>query len=158
MRIHEFTSEQWLPVARAELFPFFADAANLQEITPPWLDFRVATPQPLAMRVGALIDSRLKVRGIPLRWRSEITAWEPPRRFIDEQRRGPYRLWIHEHLFEQREGGTMITDRVRYAVPGGALINWLFVRRDLVRIFAHRTTALGRRFGDRPSSRAPLAS
>jgi len=152
MKTHEFSSEQWLPATRDKVFPFFADAANLQEITPPWLDFRVATPQPLAMRVGALIDYRLKVHGIPLRWRSEITAWEPPHRFVDEQQRGPYRLWIHEHLFEERDGGTLVVDRVRYAVPGGALINWLFVRHDIARIFAHRTAALRQRFGKRESS------
>jgi ligand-binding SRPBCC domain-containing protein len=88
------------------------------------------------------------VRGVPLRWRSEITAWEPPRRFVDEQRRGPYRLWIHEHTFEALDGGrTLCDDRVRYAVPGGGLANRLLVAPDLRRIFAHRARKLRERFG-----------
>jgi ligand-binding SRPBCC domain-containing protein len=80
MTFHEFTAEQWLPVARDELFPFFADAGNLEALTPPWLNFHILTPQPIAIHVGTLIDYRLKVRGIPLRWWNEITAWEPPAR------------------------------------------------------------------------------
>lgn len=158
MKTHTFTEEQWLPAPRSAVFPFFADAANLQAITPPWLDFRIVTPEPTAMRVGAMIDYRLKVHGLPLCWRSEITAWEPPHRFVDEQRRGPYRLWIHEHLFAERDGGTLITDRVRYAVLGGALIDWLFVRRDIARIFAHRTAALRQHFANPSSALNPLAS
>ena len=125
MRTHEFRCELWLPRPLGEVFSFFADAGNLELLTPPQLNFHILTPRPLEMRVGLLIDYRLRERGIPLRWRSEITAWEPPHRFVDEERRGPYRLWQHEHLFEERDGGTVAIDRVRYAVPGGALINWL---------------------------------
>lgn len=146
MTLHEFTAEQWLPVSRHELFPFFADAANLEALTPPWMSFHILTPQPIAMQVGALIDYRLKVRGVLLRWRSEITAWEPPGRFVDEQVRGPFRRWIHEHRFEPRDGGTVAIDRVRYAVPGGALINWLLVRHDVARIFAFRMAKLRARY------------
>jgi ligand-binding SRPBCC domain-containing protein len=146
MKFHEFTAEQWLPVSADALFPFFADAGNLEEITPPWLRFEVITPRSLEMQVGALIDYRLRLHGLPLRWRSEITAWEPPRRFVDEQVRGPFRRWIHEHRLEARHDGTLVIDRVRYAVPGGALMNWIFVRRDVARIFSYRTAALGRRF------------
>ena len=90
------------------------------------------------------------MRGIPLRWRSEITAWEPPFRFVDEQRRGPYRLWIHEHRFEEENGGTVMTDHVRYAVLGGELVNRLFVRRDLERIFAYGREIVLQRFGPVP--------
>ncbi|MDB6151038.1 MAG: cyclase/dehydrase [Chthoniobacter sp.] len=146
MTIHEFTAEQWLPIPRDELFSFFADAANLEALTPPWLKFSIITPVPIAMRPGALIDYRLRVRGVPLRWRTEITAWEPPVRFVDEQIRGPFRRWIHEHRFEPRDGGTLAVDRLRYAVPGGALINWLIVRHDVARIFAFRTAKLRERF------------
>ena len=142
MTLHEFRSEQWLPVAREQLFLFFADAGNLQELTPPWLRFQIVTSQPIAMDVGTLIDYRLTVRGLPLRWRSKITTWEPPVRFVDEQVRGPFRRWIHEHRFEPRDGGTLAIDHVRYAVPGGPLINWLLVRHDVARIFAHRTEKL----------------
>jgi ligand-binding SRPBCC domain-containing protein len=94
------------------------------------------------MQKGCLIDYQLRVRGIPVRWRSEITAWEPPHRFVDEQRRGPYRLWMHEHVFEEHPEGTRVIDRVRYAVPGGQIIDRLFVRRDIETIFAFRRQKL----------------
>ena len=150
MRVHDFTTEAWLPRPRAEVFPFFAEAGNLEAITPPWLRFRVLTPGPLEMRRGALIDYRLRLRGVPIRWRTEITAWEPPDRFVDEQVRGPYRLWVHEHTFEPetRGGieGTRVRDHVRYAVPGGALVDALFVRREVAAIFAFRQRVLAERF------------
>jgi ligand-binding SRPBCC domain-containing protein len=126
----------------AAVFAFFADAFNLQRITPPWLHFQVITPGPIEMRVGAIIDYRIRLHGIPIRWRSEITAWDPPFRFVDEQRRGPYRLWRHEHTFEERRGLTLVRDHVDYAVTGGWLVNRLVVRRDLDRIFAFRGAAL----------------
>lgn len=90
MRVHEFQSELWLPLPPKELFSFFADASNLDAITPPWLDFHIVTPPPIAMSKGALIDYRLRMHGIPLRWRTRIDAWQPPHRFVDEQLRGPY--------------------------------------------------------------------
>ena len=126
----------------AALFPFFADAFNLERITPPFLRFRVVTPPPIEMRVGTLIDYRLRVRGIPLRWRTEITAWEPPLRFVDEQIRGPYRTWIHEHRFEATESGTRMIDTVRYAAPGGRPVERLLVDRDVAAIFDFRRRAL----------------
>lgn len=137
----------WLPRPRAEVFPFFADALNLEAITPPWLRFEVLTRPPIAMRVGLRIDYRLRLRGLPMRWQSEITAWEPPHRFVDEQRRGPYRVWIHEHTFEERDGGTLARDVVSYRVWGGALIDRLFVRRDVANIFRFRQAAMAGRFG-----------
>ncbi len=130
-----------------EVFAFFADAANLQTITPPWLHFKVMTPSPIEMRVGARIDYRLRIRFVPMRWQSEITAWEPPHRFVDEQRRGPYRLWIHEHTFESQGGGTLVRDIVHYSTPGGGLVNRFFIRPDLKRIFAFRKEALEDIFG-----------
>ena len=123
---------------RAEVFAFFADPGNLERLTPPWLSFRILTPRPIAMRAGLRLDYRISLHGLPLRWQSEITAWEPPFRVIDEQRRGPYRLWIHEHRFHERGGGTEIVDQVRYAAPGGRLVEKLFVDRDLARIFDYR--------------------
>ena len=140
-------SELWLSRPVEEVFPFFADAHNLESITPPFLRFRVETPAPIAMAVGARIDYRLKIHGIPVRWQSEITGWEPPRRFVDEQRRGPYKTWIHTHTFTPKDGGTLVEDEVRYDVPGGALVNELFVRKDVARIFAYREARLREFFG-----------
>ncbi len=143
---HTFTSELWLPQPRERVFPFFADAHNLQAITPPWLHFEVLTPPPVAMRPGARIDYRLRLHGVPLRWQSEITCWKPPFRFCDEQRRGPYRAWIHTHEFEERDGGTLCRDHVHYEAPGGRLIERLFVRAQVEAIFAYRRQALQKQF------------
>jgi ligand-binding SRPBCC domain-containing protein len=98
------------------------------------------------MHAGLRIDYGLWVRGFPLRWQSEISAWEPPSCFVDEQRRGPYRAWIHEHTFEERDGGTLARDVVRYAVFGGRLVNTLFVRRDVEKIFRFRQAKLQESF------------
>jgi ligand-binding SRPBCC domain-containing protein len=133
-----FETDLWLPRALEEVFTFFADAHNLQTITPEWLNFRIVTAGPINVRQGSLIDYRLRLRGFPMRWQSEITVWDPPHRFIDEQRRGPYRLWVHEHRFKSRNGGTQTFDRVTYAVPGGWLIDRLFVKRDVEGIFRFR--------------------
>lgn len=150
MRTCIYTSELWLPGLPEAVFPFFAEAANLERITPQWLSFRIVTPQPIEMSAGTLIDYRLRLHGVPLRWRTRIAVWEPPRRFVDEQIRGPYRLWVHEHLFEPSADGTLCRDRVTYAVPGGWLIDSLFVRREVERIFAFRRTALIRALGGAP--------
>lgn len=147
MTIHNFSGEIWLPVPPEQVFPFFADAANLEAITPPWLNFRIVTPQPILMKAGALIDYRLRVRGFPMRWRTLISVWEPPYRFVDEQLKGPYRQWIHEHTFEPKDGGTLARDRVQYAVPFDALVHRLWVKPDIETIFAHRERVLRERFG-----------
>ena len=133
--VRHFLSELWLPRPREEVFAFFSDARNLDAITPPWVCFRMLTPAPVEMKAGALIDYKLRVHGIPIRWRSKITEWEPPVRFVDEQLRGPYRLWIHEHEFESRDGGTLVRDYVRYAV---AFDSWAqtFRAPRYARIFA----------------------
>ncbi len=146
MKTRLLETEVWLPQPLDAVFAFFADARNLAILTPPWLKFSILTPAPIEMKTGALIDYRLRLRGIPIRWQSEITAWEPPHRFVDEQRRGPCRCWIHEHTFVERDGGTLARDRVQYAVPGGSLINYLFVARDLKRVFAFRQESLRRIF------------
>jgi ligand-binding SRPBCC domain-containing protein len=150
MTLHTFAAELWLPRAPDEVFSFFADARNLERLTPPWLEFQILTPAPIAMRAGTLIDYRLRVHRVPVRWQTEITAWQPPFRFVDEQRRGPYRQWIHTHTFVARDGGTLCIDDVRYAVPGGRVINWLLVRRDVAAIFAYRATVLRALFGNPP--------
>ena len=137
---------QRLAVPAERAFAFYADALNLEAITPPWLAFRVATPGPIEMRPGALIDYGLRLHGVPVRWRTRIAAWEPPERFVDVQVRGPYALWEHTHTFEpDGADAVVIRDRVRYALPFGPLgrlAHALFVRRDLERIFDHRRRAV----------------
>lgn len=142
MRVFTLRNEVWVPRPIGEVFEFFADAHNLETLTPPMLRFEVLTPAPIPMAAGTLIDYQLRLRGIPMRWQSEITAWEPPHRFVDEQRRGPYSLWVHEHTFEEKDGGTLARDIVNYAVPGGALVNRLFVAQDVRGIFEYRTARL----------------
>ncbi|WP_010588343.1 SRPBCC family protein [Schlesneria paludicola] len=153
---YRLSAEQWLPRPLDEVFEFFADAYRLQDLTPPFLNFQVLTPRPVDMFAGTTIDYRLKLHGIPIRWRSEITEWQPPLRFVDRQLKGPYRLWNHLHTFEMKDGGTLVRDIVDYAVPGGALIHWLMVRRDLMRIFEYRHGQLASYFGagDPPSATA----
>ena len=146
MTVREFKIELWLPLPPEEVFPFFGNAANLDAITPPWLHFRILTPLPIVMREGTVIDYRLQVNGISLRWRTRISAWQPPHRFVDEQLRGPYRQWIHEHTFEPCNDGTLARDLLRYAVPFGALLHRWFVRPDIERIFEFRAIALKRCF------------
>ncbi len=140
----EFTlhTEVWLPRPRDEVFAFFADAQNLDALTPPWVKFAMLTPGLIEMHAGTLIDYRLRVHGIPIRWRTEISEWQPPHHFVDRQLRGPYTLWHHTHTFEERNGGTLCVDRVRYRPRGGTLVQWLFVRRDVERIFQYRQQRL----------------
>ena len=133
---------QFLPHSRARIFEFFSDAVQLEALTPAFLGFRVLTPLPLTIRAGTLIDYRLRLHGIPLRWQSRISVWEPPLRFVDEQVRGPYRFWHHEHRFEEQDGGTLCRDTVDYNVLGGRIANRLFVAPDLRKIFAFRQARL----------------
>ncbi len=134
-----------------EVFGFFADPRNLDTITPRWLRFRMVTPRPVVMRAGLLLDYQLHWRGLPIRWQSEIKVWEPPWRFVDVQRKGPYRSWVHEHRFEQTDGGTEVTDRVDYAVPGGWITNQLLVGRDLRSVFEYRRNRLKEIFTAEPA-------
>lgn len=150
-----FHAELWLPRRREEVFPFFAEARNLQTITPPWLNIQVLQA-PAIMQTGALIEYRIKVHGIPVRWRTQITEWSPPRHFVDVQLRGPYTLWEHTHTFEEKDGGTLCLDNVRYRPRGGALVDWLFVRRDVNNIFAYRNRKLAEIFGQNGATGASM--
>lgn len=142
-----FRTEQEFNLKPPSVFPFFADVTNLERITPPFLRFRVLTPTPVEIGEGTILDYRLRVHGVPVRWRTLIRSWEPPHRFVDEQIRGPYRRWIHEHRFEEVAGGTRMIDEIDYAAPGGRLVERLFVDRDVERIFSYRARFLGQRFG-----------
>jgi ligand-binding SRPBCC domain-containing protein len=129
-----------------EVFAFFADAGNLQLLTPCYLHFKILTPLPVAMQTGTLIDYQLRLHGLPIRWQTEICTWEPPACFVDRQRKGPYRKWVHRHEFRRVGDTTVVTDRVDYSMACGRLANALFVARDLRGIFAYRAQRLAELF------------
>jgi len=140
-RFHTLRRQQRMPRPIDEVFAFFSDARNLEEITPPWLGFRILTPGPIRIAEGTRIRYRLRLHGIPLGWTTEIRQWRPPVRFVDVQLEGPYGLWHHTHRFEPRDGGTLMTDVVRYRLPLGIIgraVHRLKVRRDVERIFDYR--------------------
>ena len=144
---YELVAEVWLKPPPVAVFPFFAAAENLQELTPPWLHFEILTPTPLPVRQGLRIDYRIRLHGVPMRWRTEIPVYEPPHRFVDHQLRGPYRRWHHEHTFVAKDGGTLCGDRVTYRPPLGGPIHNLFIAPQLRRIFAYRRERMLARFG-----------
>ncbi len=154
MRVHLLERSQRVPVPPERAFAFYADAGNLEPLTPPWLHFELTTPGRIEMAAGALLEYRLKLHRVPVRWQTRIESWEPPHRFVDVQLRGPYSLWEHTHTFEPAgEGETIIRDRVRYAIPFGplgSLADRLFVRRDLRRIFDFRAAAVAELIEGRP--------
>ena len=139
---HVLRREQRLPGTPEEVFPFFADAGNLEAITPPLLRFHIVSPPPIEMRVGTVIEYRLRLHGLRVAWLTRIEEWEPGVRFVDVQLSGPYRLWHHAHEFApDGAGGTLMRDTVHYALPLGPLgevARRLFVARDLEAIFDHR--------------------
>ena len=142
VRVHLLERSQRVEVPVEQAFAFYGDDRNLEPLTPPWLHFEVTTPRPLTMGADNLLEYRLRLHGVPLRWRTRIETWEPPTRFVDFQEKGPYSLWEHTHLFEaDSDDATVIHDRVRYALPLGplgSLAHRLFVRKDLKRIFDYR--------------------
>lgn len=149
-RVRILETKVWLPRPRCEVFEFFHRAENLQRITPPWLDFQILTPRPIPMGEGTIIDYRLRLRGLPLRWRTQITRWDPPHSFVDTQIEGPFKTWVHTHRFKERDGGTRMQDRVEYVTPGGALsplIDLLLVLPEVTGIFEYRKRAMKRLFG-----------
>ena len=149
MKTYVLERSQRLPRPADEVFPFFEAPENLARITPRWLAFQMLTPCPLDMKEGTLIDYTIRWLGIPLRWRTLITAYRPPELFVDEQLSGPYSFWHHTHTFVPVDGGTEVSDCVRYRLPGGVfgrLLHSLFIRRQLKRIFDYRERAIAEIF------------
>ncbi len=141
---YQLIREQWLPRPIEEAFAFFSRPENLEEITPPLLGFHIVRTEK-DLHAGSLIEYKLRIRGLPMRWLTEIEVWEPPYRFVDNQLRGPYKRWHHEHRFAEKDGGTLICDCVDYALPFGVLgqmVHSLMVRRDVETIFEYRRKRL----------------
>jgi hypothetical protein len=145
-----YRAEQFVPRPLDEVFEFFSRAQNLQQLTPPWLNFRILSVEPEPVREGTLIRYSLRWRIFPIHWMTRITDWQPPHRFVDVQLKGPYKLWRHEHRFVAEATGTRITDEVHYELPLGILgriAHTLKVRSDVETIFAYRRAVISQVFG-----------
>lgn len=164
MHVYRMQLEQWVAKPPDRVFPFFSRPENLALITPPNLGFRLLTPQPVDMEKGRVIDYTIRVLGLPTRWRTLITRYDPPSCFVDEQLSGPYSFWHHTHRFEQRHGGTLLQDELSYALPlalmGPAreLVHTLYVRPALERIFAYRRRMFAGLFGGVVTTGAPASA
>ena len=140
-RTYTLVREQHIPLPLDQVFPFFADAGNLQRITPAWLHFKILTPLPLEIKEGALLDYQISLFGVPMKWRTRIEEFTPQERFVDVQLRGPYRRWHHTHEFRETADGTHMRDTVLYEMPFGPLgtiTHAIMVRQMLKRIFDFR--------------------
>ena len=146
VRPHHLEREMSIPLDLREVFDFFSNASNLEVITPPEMRLEILTEMPLVMAPGVLIDYRVRIGGIPVKWRSRITSWNPPHEFVDEQVSGPYQEWVHTHTFREIPGGTSISDAVAYRIPLWPLgeIAFPLVRRQLDRIFKFREQSIER--------------
>ena len=148
--VEKFQREGYLNLSRQiflnysidKVFDFFSDAGNLDILTPKWLNFNILTDMPISISKGTQIEYKLKYRGVPIRWTSNINEWEPPYFFIDEQIKGPYRKWIHFHNFQSKDSGTLVTDTVFYKIIGNkqidGFLDFLIIKSDLDRIFDYR--------------------
>jgi ligand-binding SRPBCC domain-containing protein len=142
MKVYSLHREQRVALPLELVFRFFQQPENLQRLTPPDMGFSILTPLPLEMKEGALIDYTITIAGMPVRWTTLITSYEPPHVFVDQQLRGPYSFWHHTHRFTEIDGRTLIEDEVRYALPFGflgTLAHYLVVRKMLDRIFLFRS-------------------
>ncbi len=145
--MYQFHSTIVVNASLGDVFEFFSNATNLEKITPPFLNFRIVSDRQPTMQAGLKIDYKLKIHGFPCRWRSEISSWEPPYCFVDEQLKGPYRTWHHTHSFKYiSKDQTLVIDDVKYAHIGGKLVNRFFIRPDIEKIFNYRTEAIQKHF------------
>lgn len=151
MKTYTFQSKTELNAGIDDVFEFFSNAKNLQKLTPPWLNFKMITPPTGAVQSGTTIGYKLKVHALPIHWLTLIEHWEPPRRFIDVQLKGPYKIWKHEHRFESLGDKTIMYDTVEYALPFGILgqlAHSLLVKKDVQSIFDYRTEAISKIFAN----------
>ena len=151
MKYYELDVEQFIDQPVEKVFEFFSRPENLEEITPPRLGFTIMTPSPIPMEKGSLIDYTIKILGFLVHWRTLITSYDSPHGFVDEQIKGPYVLWHHRHNFKKENGGTIIRDTVRYAVPLGIIgrfLNLIWIRKDLKDIFAYHRKFIADKFGE----------
>lgn len=149
VKVYRYQEETLVDAPLAEVFDFFSRAENLQRLTPEILRFEILTPMPIEMRAGTLIDYKLRLHGIPMTWRTEITVWEPGVRFVDSQIKGPYRQWIHEHRFQAKGDQTRMWDTVDYALPSvpfAGLVQKLFVEKRVEEIFRYRQQTMAQIF------------
>jgi ligand-binding SRPBCC domain-containing protein len=147
LKIYQLHHTQLIKKRLPEVFSFFENPANLAIITPPQLGFKILTPTPLQMGKGTLIDYTVRIMGLPVRWTSLISEYDPPHKFVDVQLKGPYSFWHHAHLFKEHAEGTLIEDRVDYCLPFGLLGRWvnkLVVARQLQSIFDYRQIVISR--------------
>jgi hypothetical protein len=150
VKVHVLAREQQVPASLEDVFDFFSRAENLDFLTPPWVFFRIVTPLPIEMHVDRRLQYKIRLAGVPVRWTTRISAWDPPDSFVDQQESGPYALWEHAHAFEATGDGTLMRDHVRYALPLGplgAVAHGLAVRRVLAGIFDYRAARIEERFG-----------
>jgi ligand-binding SRPBCC domain-containing protein len=152
---YRLVAKQVIAKKPEEIFPFFADAKNLERITPPWLNFRILNQSTPEIQEGTIFNYALSLHGIPVRWRSEIREWSVNKKFVDQQLKGPYRIWHHTHLFEVRDSGTLMTDVVRYDVALGRLgevFAGAWVKSDVTKIFQYRGKVISEFFPAEPVS------
>jgi ligand-binding SRPBCC domain-containing protein len=145
--MYNLKSEQLINLPIEKVFSFFERPENLSLITPNWLKFEILTPEPLTMKSGAIFDYKIKIFIFPSSWKTLITDYNPPYKFVDVQAKGPYKKWIHTHTFEETKEGTIVRDNVDYDIYGGklgALINEIYIKHSLRSIFNYRVKAIER--------------
>ena len=145
MKTFEINMKQYINKPLEVVFEFFSKPENLEMITPKSLSFNILTPTPIKMEKGSLIDYTIRLFGVPIHWRTLISDYEPPFRFVDQQIKGPYTFWHHTHTFRLVEGGVEIIDQVKYSLPLGwlgTLVHAIWVRKDLEKIFEYRKSVI----------------